>query len=141
MFAEKRLFKRLFIVLVLLFSSASLKAQLTWTAVQTPVVNALEKVTFVNGEVGWTYTSNGKILKSEDEGMSWQIVYSDTSKSFWGMHWLNENTGYFSGIEVCKQIKRRNFNYSLWVEVVMSKPINFSEPPSSLNILTKSAYC
>jgi photosystem II stability/assembly factor-like uncharacterized protein len=100
MIAVHQLLKELTLILSLLACANGALAQLTWTGIQTPVTNDLEKVTFVNGEVGWTYTSNGKILKSEDEGMSWQIVYSDTSKSFWGMHWLNENTGYFSGIEV-----------------------------------------
>ncbi|OIQ37574.1 MAG: hypothetical protein BM555_00520 [Crocinitomix sp. MedPE-SWsnd] len=94
-----KLYKNSLLLVVLLALLNNSYGQMTWTEVQTPVSDFLEKVYFVNDEVGWTYTANGKLLKSETEGLSWEVVYDDPSSSFWGMHWADENHGFAGGIE------------------------------------------
>lgn len=95
------MFLRRFVFLAILlfaFFSSSL-AQLTFTEVQTPTSNLIRKVHFTSEHVGWAYTAQGQILKSDDEGYSWEIVYSDTSSEFWTMNWADENHGWLGGPE------------------------------------------
>ena len=72
-------------------------SQFSWTEVQTPITTTISKVQFINEHVGWAYSVGGKILKSEDEGLSWEVVFDDPTKSFWSMHWSDLNHGWLSG--------------------------------------------
>lgn len=71
--------------------------QLTFVEVQTPTTNTIKKVHFTTEHDGWAFTAQGQILKSDDEGHSWEIVYSDANDIFWSMSWADENHGWLSG--------------------------------------------
>lgn len=92
------------LIIILVIFSTTLKSQ--WSAYQTNTTMDLYKIQFVNANTGFAAggeSSEGAgFFKTIDAGASWQrYTMNDTLGWNWstiyGMHFLNESTGYVSG--------------------------------------------
>lgn len=54
-------------------------------------------IQFINNNVGYAATTNGKILKTTDSGNIWKIHNSITNGGFYDLYFTDVNTGYFVG--------------------------------------------
>ncbi|TLF45559.1 ELWxxDGT repeat protein [Maribacter aurantiacus] len=49
---------------------------------------------FIDVKVGYASTQNGKVLKTEDGGLSWSLINSDYRNSISQIHFIDEDNGY-----------------------------------------------
>ena len=111
-----------FLTLFFLMSCHFVQGQLSFTEVQTPTSTEIMKVHFTNEHDGWAFTGLGEILKSNDEGESWEIVYDGDSTYFWSMSWADENHGWFSGPESFVRTKNGGLT---WEEIPLMLPTDY----------------
>ncbi len=73
----------------------------SWTAVNSGVTNNLQKIHFVNDQVGYAgFTGKSSILRTSNGGTSWQVVNlpvspsTDTARTPYAIYFLSPSTGF-----------------------------------------------
>lgn len=91
--------KLLFILIFSFFLVNALLAQSGWYAISnTPVINDMTCVKFVNPNTGYTSCYAGSIAKTTNAGINWTIInFAPDTINFQSIQFLNENTGYVYG--------------------------------------------
>lgn len=59
--------------------------------------NHVDKIFFINPEVGWIVGNRGTILTTINGGKSWQNQNSNTTKNLTAIFFINENQGWITG--------------------------------------------
>ena len=108
------LFKSL-ITASLVFVSVYAQSQIDWTTINTPSTGTLWEIQFVDGQTGFVYSSNGEVLKSIDEGQSWQVMASGIG-SIHGLSFTDENHGWVCGWSGL--LKKTSDGGETWTDVV-----------------------
>ncbi len=70
-------------VLVSLFLSGTVNAQLTFTSVTSPTTENLKKVHFIDGDRGFACGEKGAFLKTTDGGSTWASVSTGVTITIW----------------------------------------------------------
>jgi photosystem II stability/assembly factor-like uncharacterized protein len=69
-----------------------------WVIQYCPLSNLnLNRVQFVNKEIGFIVARKGVILKTNDSGVTWASFITDSLLSYNGLHFINSNTGWVAG--------------------------------------------
>lgn len=83
--------KTCFLALFLIFSHF-IFAQATWQLVNSPVNEELVSVCFVDAQYGWILSEDGTLLRTENEGSSWEST-SLGNGIFTSVHFTNQSHG------------------------------------------------
>jgi len=72
---------------------------ITWNLQSLAIKPAYDKL-FYSGNIVFVAGENQKILKSKDQGRSWEIISTPVDASYYvrNMYFLNENEGYIDGV-------------------------------------------
>lgn len=89
-------------ILVVLFLNYSVLAtpaadEITFTQIASPVTSDINAVTWVTNDICMAVTADGKILKSEDAGLTWTAAESGKAKSLNDIGFYDETTGVIAG--------------------------------------------
>lgn len=70
----------------------------SWNIQQSPIENLkLNRVQFVNENVGFISAERGTILKTMDGGTTWSLTVLDTLIDYRGLYFINADTGWIAG--------------------------------------------
>ncbi len=73
-------------------------SQGTWEMISPkPTINDLHDIFFVTGQKGWAVGVKGTIVATSNGGETWDVQYTDNSKYFTGLFFLDENEGWVVG--------------------------------------------
>ncbi len=67
---------------------------LNWEVINSPTSNTLNKVIFINNNIGWIEGEGGTIINTSDGGESWNTLYSAVDTFMLDIFFLNENLGW-----------------------------------------------
>lgn len=106
----------------------------SWTAVNSGVTNNLQKIHFVNDQVGYAgFTGKSSILRTSNGGTSWQVVNlpvspsTDTARTPYAIYFLSPSTGFVGcGKSAASDIFMTTDSGKTWT--------------SKLNLVSQSAY-
>jgi len=79
-----------------IFAAPSVK-EISFAQISSPVTSDINAVTWLNSTTCMAVTSDGKILRSEDAGLTWSATESGTTKSLNDINFLDENNGLIAG--------------------------------------------
>jgi len=77
----------------------------TWTIIKQTDSIYFEQIQFINSKLAWICGEKGKVLKTNDCGMTWSdlsITVKDKNLLLYGMCFINDTVGYLSGAEMSK---------------------------------------
>ncbi len=84
-------------ILIILFTY-TLNSTNTWEIVTNDTLNNdINAVFFINENTGWAVGSNGKIIKTVDNGKNWITQLSKTTQDLNSVFFINEKTGWAVG--------------------------------------------
>lgn len=112
---------------ICVLTQITLTVSAQWTKVQSGTSSKLLDVHFPTKNVGYIIGEFGLVLKSTDQGKSWQKIYQDSTKEFASLHFTDESTGY--AVSINSIYKTLNGGL-LWTEVYRDtleyfKEVNF----------------
>jgi photosystem II stability/assembly factor-like uncharacterized protein len=67
---------------------------LNWEVINSPTSHSLNKMSFINNNIGWIQGEGGTIINTSDGGESWSTLYSAVDTFMLDIFFLNENLGW-----------------------------------------------
>ncbi len=108
--------KKILLVLFILFvKSMSTFAHDLWHIQESPVMEKLFSVHFVNASTGWIVGSNGTILFTQNSGKTWDRQITDQVYDLLSVYFIDESTGWIAGSHG-KILKTSNGGIN-WIEL------------------------
>ncbi len=90
--------KKLFLILLTALTCNSLEAQ-TWNEFEVGTSEKLNKVYFVNDNIGFILGNNGLLLKTINGGNSWEIININAQHDLRTISFANEQVGFINGLK------------------------------------------
>lgn len=128
-------FIKLSIFLVILFFSKELESQ--WISKTGVTSYNITDIKFINNSTGflctayepWPGTVNGQLIKTTNNGTTWNTIFTDYHKKFAKIFFINENTGFARLLPYVNYSYRNNIcrtsNGGLnWDTIYYNSPIN-----------------
>ncbi|MFM7218432.1 MAG: YCF48-related protein [Bacteroidota bacterium] len=116
----KKIYGILIVCFLLCLLSNETLAQ--WSLCTTPGYSPRQALAVVNDSIVFAAGNDGKVWKSTDNGVTWTISYTDTTKSILGMYFLNADTGFVCGV-AGKMFKTTNGGQS-WTSVTSGSVVD-----------------
>lgn len=88
--------KKLILLLVLAILTEMLFSQWQWQN-PLPQGNALSDICFINQTKGWAVGDVGCVLRTEDNGLTWELQNSGTHFNLCGVEFIDDNNGWSIG--------------------------------------------
>ena len=88
----------LILSIICVFSIAEYSySQSGWYNQNSGIIESLNSVNFINSNTGWTTGNSGKILKTTNGGINWNLQEINFTGNLNSAFFINENTGFTAG--------------------------------------------
>ena len=85
---------KLLLITIIILSVPKIFSQGSWEKIDSPTINLLKKVFFVDSSNGWACGSQGTIIHTSDAGQTWTIQNSTVESFIVDIFFLNELNGW-----------------------------------------------
>jgi photosystem II stability/assembly factor-like uncharacterized protein len=109
--------KRLFTVLALAISIATLAQNFNWTAQTSGITTNLRDVYFTDNQTGWAVGNSGVILHTADGGQTWAAQTSGTTLNLFTVYFIDNQTGWAAGHDLSSVLLKTTNGGTTWTEI------------------------
>lgn len=123
--------KKIILIFIIVVSFQYTFSQSGWFFQNPNVLSQLNSVYYVNRTTGYVVGDGGTILKTTNQGNNWNISNLSASYFFWGIHFINENTGTAVG------------GYSSYTSLIIRTTdggLNWTQQASNANVYLRSVF-
>ncbi len=75
----------------------SINRAISWDTVQTPAIDTLKQINFVNAKTGYACGDSGAIVKTTNAGLNWNLQFTGTAINLKSIWFINKDTGFAVG--------------------------------------------